>query len=91
MEFAPRHITEFLYSFEEVKEKIRAFEGCLFLELYQDKKKPEVFFTYSRWINEEALESYRNSALFKEVWGRTKPLFSEKAEAWSVDTLYQLN
>ena len=90
MEFAPEHITDFLHSFEEVKEKIRAFEGCLFLELYQDKKKPEVFFTYSHWTDEEALETYRNSALFKEVWSRTRLLFQRKAEAWSVDTLYQL-
>ena len=91
MEFAPQHITEFLHSFEEVKEKIRAFEGCLFLELYRDKQRPEIFFTYSRWIGEEALEAYRSSDLFNEVWGRTKPLFQSKAEAWSVDTLYHLD
>ena len=90
MEFAPEHIIEFLHSFEEIKEKIRAFEGCLFLELYRDKNNPEVFFTYSRWTEEKALEAYRNSTLFKEVWGRTKPLFQKSAEAWSVDTLYQL-
>lgn len=90
MEFAPEHIREFLHSFEAVKEKIRAFEGCLFLELYQDKHRPEVFFTYSRWENEDALEAYRGSRLFKEVWGQTKPLFQKKAEAWSVDTLYHL-
>ncbi len=91
MEFAPEHITEFLHSFDEIKEKIRAFDGCLFLELYRDKQQTEVFFTYSRWKDEAALEAYRSSDLFKEVWGRTKPLFQKKAEAWSVDTLYQLH
>jgi len=91
MEFAPENISEFLHNFEEVKEKIRAFEGCLLLELYQDKRRPEIFFTYSRWINEEALDAYRSSNLFNEVWGRTKPLFQSKAVAWSVDTLYRLN
>ena len=75
MEFEPEHINEFLHSFEQVKNKIRSFDGCLFLELYQDKNDPSVFFTYSRWENEKALESYRNSSLFKEVWGNTKPLF----------------
>ena len=90
MEFAPQHVSEFLHSFEQLKEKIRNFNGCLFLELYRDKQRPEVFFTYSRWDNEEALEAYRKSELFKEVWGKTKPLFQEKAKAWSVDTLHQL-
>lgn len=91
MVFDPGHIDDFLYSFDTVKEQIRAFPGCLFLELYRDKKDPSIFFTYSRWESEDALEAYRNSDLFKQVWSKTKPLFKEKAQAWSVDTLHHLN
>ncbi|MEZ4859517.1 MAG: antibiotic biosynthesis monooxygenase [Flavobacteriaceae bacterium] len=90
MVFEPEHIPTFLNNFEQIKEKIRAFEGCEFLELYQDKNHSNIFFTYSKWIAESHLENYRNSALFKEVWSVTKPLFKEKAEAWSVDTLVQV-
>jgi quinol monooxygenase YgiN len=90
MVFEAQHIPAFLNNFEEVKEKIRAYEGCKFLELYQDKNQENIFFTYSKWQDENALEKYRNSELFKEVWGVTKPLFLEKAEAWSVDTLVHL-
>ena len=91
MVFEPENISNFLDNFEKVKEKIRPFEGCEFLELYQDKNESNIFFTYSRWNFESDLENYRNSSLFKEVWSVTKPLFKEKAEAWSVDTLHQLN
>ncbi|MBT0607906.1 putative quinol monooxygenase [Aequorivita echinoideorum] len=87
MEFEPKQIASFLKNFEEVKEKIRNFPGCLFLELYQDKNDNTIFFTYSRWNDETNLEAYRNSPLFKEVWSNTKPMFREKAAAWSVDTL----
>ncbi len=90
MVFEPSKVPTFLDSFEQVKTNIRAFEGCCFLELYRDKNDPSIFFTYSKWNSEKDLENYRNSALFKSVWGTTKPMFREKAEAWSVDTLVHL-
>lgn len=90
MEFEKENIPTFLANFEVVKEKIRSFPGCTFLELYQDKSDVTIFFTYSRWNDETDLENYRNSALFKEVWSQTKPLFREKAAAWSVDTLVSI-
>lgn len=84
MTFEPSEIENFRLLFEENKEKIRHFEGCRFLELYQDIKNKNIFFTYSHWGNEEALNEYRHSELFKNVWGQTKILFKEKPEAWSV-------
>ncbi len=90
MEFEEENISSFLSNFETVKEKIRSFPGCTFLELYQDKNDSTIFFTYSRWENESDLENYRNSDLFKNVWATTKPMFRSKAQAWSVDTLHQL-
>lgn len=90
MEFRPDEIPTFLANFEKVKDKIRSFPGCKFLELYQDKNNKAIFFTYSRWLKEEDLENYRNSTLFKTVWSETKPLFQERAQAWSVNTLHSL-
>ncbi len=90
MEFKTEEIETFLYNFEAVKEKIRSFPGCLFLELYRDKNNPNIFFTYSKWNMENDLENYRKSELFKKVWATTKPKFRSKAQAWSVDTLHTL-
>lgn len=90
MSFQPEKIDTFLSNFEANKTKIRAFEGCQFLELYRDKNNPNIFFTYSYWDTETDLENYRHSELFKGVWANTKPLFNAKPEAWSVDKLESL-
>ena len=82
--FAPENIPTFEALFETVKDKIAGFEGCLHLNLYQDKNNPQIFFTYSLWEGENDLEKYRHSELFKATWAKTKVLFSDKPEAWSL-------
>lgn len=83
-------ISTFLSNFKNQKQHIRNFEGCQFLELYNDKHTKNIFFTYSYWENETALNNYRNSELFKGIWAITKPMFNAKPEAWSVDKLESL-
>jgi quinol monooxygenase YgiN len=85
MSFHSKYINDFLMVFDEKKELIRNFKGCNFLELYQDKTNPEIFFTYSYWEKENDLENYRNSELFINVWAKTKTFFNDKPQAWSVD------
>lgn len=75
---------EFLKIFNNSCEKIRAFDGCSFLELLQDSKQRNIFFTHSIWESEEHLENYRSSDLFKNTWKATKTLFSDKPNAWSL-------
>ena len=86
-----QNIDTFLSNFDKNKFKIRNFEGCQFLELYKDKNDPTLFFTYSYWHSEQALDNYRKSDLFKGVWSKVKPLFNRPAEAWSVDKLETLD
>jgi len=85
MNFKAANIELFLKNFNMNKEKIRNSKGCNLLELYRDKNDSNTFFTYSYWESEADLEVYRNSELFKVVWGKTKVLFNNKPEAWSVD------
>ncbi len=85
MTFEVDKIDLFLSVFDKNKDKIRNSDGCELLELYRDKTNPAIFFTYSYWQEESNLESYRNSDLFRGVWAKTKVLFSDKPEAWSVD------
>ena len=89
MSFDPTKTEAFLKIFDQNKSKIRHFEGCSFLELYQDKKRNNVYFTYSHWKDDRDLEAYRDSALFKSVWSQTKTLFNDKPEAWSVDVIHE--
>ena len=89
--FEKGNIASFERIFEETKDTIRNTEGCSLLELYQDVTNPEVFFTYSHWESEQHLDAYRASAFFKNVWGKTKVLFDQKPEAWSVQKIHTLN
>ncbi len=84
MNFQEHEIDAFLSLFESRKHQIRSFQGCQHLELWQDASIRSVFFTYSLWDNEEALNHYRFSEFFKDTWSKTKIFFSEKPTAWSV-------
>lgn len=79
------NISSFEKIFEQQKQTIRNFEGCSFLELYQDRNDPRIFFTYSYWESEENLEAYRQSDFFRNVWSKTRELFTAKPEAWSLN------
>ena len=81
----------FLENFNINKKNIRNFEGCRLLQLLRDKNNPNIFFSYSYWESEEHLEAYRNSDLFKSVWAKTKILFNNKPEAWSVENIELLD
>lgn len=84
MYFQEDKTEDFLKIFEESKNLIRAFEGCEHLELWQDIDLPNVFCTYSHWMDENCLEKYRQSELFRSTWVKTKVLFSEKPQAFSL-------
>lgn len=90
MSFEPSKVPIFLENFNNNKQNIRSFDGCSFLELYQDKDNKSTYFTYSYWESPEHLETYRNSDLFKNVWAKTKILFNNKPIAWSVDKIESL-
>lgn len=87
MVFDPEKTGDFKSHFDKHKEYIRNFEGCRHLELLQEIGNESVYFTYSWWKDEESLEKYRHSQLFKEVWSYTKRLFSAKPQAWSLTSL----
>ncbi len=83
MTFREEEIDNFLHLFSRNKTKIRSFPGCEHLELHRDLDHPNVMATYSHWTGPEALENYRQSALFKGVWKETKALFADRPAAFS--------
>ena len=86
MTFKTENVIGFKEIFYESQKLIRAFDGCIHLELMKDISNESVYFTISHWESEEGLNTYRDSYLFKNTWSKVKPLFSEKAIAWSLCT-----
>lgn len=83
--FDEKKVPEFLELFSQINSKISTFPGCLGVQLLKETGKENVFFTYSRWNQEEALENYRKSDFFRQTWTKTKALMTEKAKAWTVE------
>lgn len=84
MTFRPEETAHFQRLFEDWRHKIIRFPGCRKLELLHDKDAPGIFFTHSEWDSADALEHYRNSEVFADVWPVVKQLFAERAQAWSL-------
>lgn len=80
---APERLGDFMFMFNNIKQKIRNTAGCLHLELLQDTIHPNIVTTYSLWEDEAALNAYRKSALFTEVWPTTKQMFAAPPVAFS--------
>lgn len=72
-------IAQFWEIFGRYQEAIRYFPGCLHLAIWVEKQNPLHVYTYSVWESQDALENYRRSMLFREVWGKVKPLFGAPA------------
>lgn len=83
-------VETFLSLFDRISAKIRAFDGCLHLELWQDENQPNVFTTYSHWRDLEALDTYRQSELFVTTWTEVKAIFEARPEAHSFSSIRRL-
>ena len=87
MSFQPEKLETFLAVFNDSKPYISKAEGCLHLELMQMPETPNVIFTFSFWRSEGDLNSYRHSELFAKTWKKTKVLFNDKPQAWTLKSL----
>jgi heme-degrading monooxygenase HmoA len=85
LEFEPEKIEDFIDFFEQVKHKVNSFPGCKGMQLLRDKCNGCIVFTYSIWESEAALENYRTSETFSNIWYKIKVWFAEKPEAWTLN------
>lgn len=90
MTFQPQKVDTFLKIFSETKRAIRNVEGCRHLELLRDIHHPNILTTLSHWDSAADLDAYRDSDLFKDVWARVKPLFSQPAVAFSMEKFIEV-
>ena len=87
MKVQPGKMAEFRRIYEEACDRIRAFPGCLFLQLLVDTDGESNLYTISHWRSADDLDAYRHSRFFRGVWERLKPLFRDKPWAQSTSVL----
>jgi quinol monooxygenase YgiN len=73
--------------FIEKNKGIIQFDGCISVEMWRDIKEPDTYWTVSEWVSEEALNNYRASDFFGDVWPKVKTMLAEKAQAWSLEQM----
>jgi quinol monooxygenase YgiN len=88
LEFQNEKVEEFLSFFENIKYDVNNYTGCYGMQLLQDKSNPAIIFTYSLWESDAALDNYRNSNVFGQIWPRIKPWFASKPEAWTLTNYF---
>lgn len=88
LHFQADKIAQFLSFFDTIKYDVASYPRCGGMKLLQDIHNPCIVFTYSKWEDEDALNHYRDSELFGQVWPTIKPWFAQKAEAWSVNEYF---
>lgn len=71
--------------FWQHRDAIASQPGCLGVELMSVKDQPGVRATLSRWESVDALNAYRASKVFGEVWPATKALFADAPEVWTYE------
>lgn len=84
MTFQEAKIDDFKEFTGSIKDRIRGFTGCEHLDILQDVRNKNIFFTYSKWKSEEDLNNYRNSDFFKDTWTRARAWFAARPEAWTL-------
>jgi heme-degrading monooxygenase HmoA len=84
MTFRPGTEADFQQVFRNSQPVIKTFAGCIEVNAFNDVANPLVYFTISKWESEDALNNYRNSEFFMQTWTKTKALFADKAQAWSL-------
>ena len=87
LNFQPDRVDEFLEIFNQNKQVLAKSDGCIRFEIFKSTGDTDTYVTISNWQSEEHLEMYRQSDLFKEIWSKVKPLFNNKAQAWTLNTL----
>ena len=85
MEFEQGRSEAFDALFTLSQSKIEAFDGCSKVTLLKSSNEPDVRTTLSWWDHEEALNLYRQSKLFGEIWPATKAGFCSAPLAWTSD------
>lgn len=90
LEFQPEKVGEFVAFFTKNKHVISSYPGCLSLDLYKDASLQNVYYTFSTWESEDALNAYRDSTTFDVLWSYAKQRFAGKPLAYSLAEIEKL-
>lgn len=78
-------VADFIKIYQDSKSFIQNSSGNISVKLVHDIHHKNILFTISEWESEAALNDYRNTVFFANVWSKVKALLIAKTEAWSLE------
>jgi len=88
LSFDKSNLPEAIQKLEAIAPVVRSMNGCRNLEIGFRLKDRGVVFTYSHWDSVDHLNDYRDSSTFRDFWDDIKSLFSNPAEAYSLEPIF---
>jgi heme-degrading monooxygenase HmoA len=80
---------DFLKYMESIKSDFDDFEGCKQLEVLRGKIDGDVFFIYTTWEKNVALNIFRRSDFNKKFWKKLLDVSQSRPQVWSVENIFE--
>lgn len=85
MHIKTKDIVKFRDTFTNYQSQIKDFKGCMQHDIFCDKEKEEIYYSYTIWDSEKNLNKYRKSTLLKEINTNIIQYCSKDPQAWTID------
>ncbi len=82
------HVDSFKKRIPIISIEVRRVSGCMHNDIFRDKNKDNVFYSYTIWNSEEDIEKYLNSQYYKEIWNDLWDYFKIEPQAWKIDNIF---
>ncbi|OFX61669.1 MAG: hypothetical protein A2046_04560 [Bacteroidetes bacterium GWA2_30_7] len=79
----------FKQTLKDYQPLLKKQKGCMQIDMLNDKKIKDIYYSYTIWDNEENLKKYKNSDFYKELSSKVLPLCEKEPQAWTVDEAFE--
>ena len=80
-------LDEFKKLYTKRNPKSRGVSGCLEVRIMKDIKENNIYYTVSKWSNNQALEDYRSSEYFKQTWPMVKSTLAARTKVFTMEDI----
>lgn len=80
---------DFMEYMNEVIPEFSAMEGCQQVEVLRGKINEHIFFIYTIWKNNTALNKFRHSEFNQVFWNKLMEMSESRPQVWSVENIFE--
>ena len=81
-------INSFIKRIPIISNEVRRVSGCIHNDIFRDKMKENIFYSYTIWNSDEDIEKYLGSQYYKDIWGDLWDYFEGTPKSWKIDNIF---